>query len=87
MSNHPHSHGFRRAEAETGVIFLNDQQDVPIRAALIKMVHPQTTTQIKTDSATSYSILTGNMRQKHSKAFDMRFHWMRCHIKKKKFRL
>ena len=49
------------------------------------MVHPQPPTPIKTDSATSYGILTGNMRRKRSKAFDMRSHWMRCCIKQNQF--
>ena len=57
------------AEAENGVIFLNSQQAVPIRTDLIEMVHPQPPTPIKTDSATSYGILTGNMRRKRSKYF------------------
>ena len=69
------------AEAETGAIFLNGQQAVPICTSLIKMGHLQPPTPIKTNSATSYSILAGKMRWKRSKAFDMRFHWMRCRIK------
>ena len=74
-------------EAETGAIFLNGQQDVPIRTDLIKMVHPQPPTPIKTDNATSYGILTVNMRWKRSKACDIRFHWMRCRIKQNQLRL
>ena len=35
------------AKTETGVIFLYVQQDVPIRTALIEMVHPQPHTPIK----------------------------------------
>ena len=73
------------AEDETGAIFLNGQQDVPIRTALIEMGHPQPPTLIITYSATSYGILTGNMRQKRSKAFDMHFHWMGCRIKQNQF--
>ena len=69
------------AEAETSAIFLNGQQYVPIRTALTEMGHPQPPTPINTESATSHGILTGNMRRKRSKAFDMRFHWMRCRIK------
>ena len=61
-------------EAETGAVFLNSQQAVPIGTALIEMGHPQPSTSIKTDSGTSYGILTGNMHWKRSKAFDMRFH-------------
>ena len=75
------------AEAETGAIFLKGHQDVPIHTALIEMVHLQPPTPIKTNRATSYVILTSNMRWKRSKAFDMCFHWMRCRIKQNQFRL
>ena len=72
---------------ETSAILLNSQQAVPIRTKLLEMGHPQPPTPIKTDSETSHGILTGNMRRKRSKAFDMRFNWMRCRIKQKQFRL
>ena len=75
------------AEAETGAIFLNGQQAVPVRTSFSEMGHPQPPTLMNTDSATSHSILAGNMRRKRSKAFDMRFHWMRCRIKQNQFRL
>ena len=50
------------------------------------MVHPQPPTPIKTDSVTSYIILTGKIHQKRSKDFDLHFLWMRCRIKQNKFR-
>ena len=70
-------------KAETGAIFLNCQQAVPIRTTLIEMGHPQPPTAINSDNATFHGILTGNMRRKVSKSFDMRFNWMRCRIKHK----
>ena len=75
------------AEAETGAVLLNGQQAFPFGISIIKMVHPQPPTTIKTDRATSHGILTSNMRQKRSKSFDMHFHWMRCCIKQNQFRL
>ena len=75
------------AEAKIGAIFLNVQQVFPVRMTLIEMVHLQLPTPIKTDNATSHRILTGNMCQKRSKAFDMQSNWMRYHIKQKQFRL
>ena len=54
--------------------FLNGQQSVPIRTSLIEMGHPHPPTTIKIDSATSYVIITHNMRRKRSKSFYMRFH-------------
>jgi hypothetical protein len=68
------------AEAETGTIFLNGQRAVPMRTTLSELRHQQPPTPVKTDSATSHGILTGNMRRKNSKAFDMRFHWMKDRI-------
>ena len=41
------------AEAETGEIFINSQQAIPIRTALTNMGHPQPPTPIKTNSASS----------------------------------
>ena len=70
------------SESKNGAIFFNGQQTVPIHTSLTKMGHPQPPTPIKKDNTTSYGILTGNMRWKRSKAFDMRFQWMRCRIKK-----
>ena len=75
------------AEAETGAIFLNIQQAVPIRTVLIEMGHPQPPTPIKTNIATSYGTLISNMRRKRSKVFDMRFQWMRCLNKQNQLRL
>ena len=51
------------------------------------MGHLQPPTPTKTNIATSYVILTGNIFRKRSKAFDMLFHWMRCRIKQSQFRL
>ena len=70
-------------KAETGAIFLNGQQAVPIHTTLIEMGHAQPPTAINSDNTTSHGILTGNMHRKVSKSFDMRFNWMRCRIKQK----
>jgi hypothetical protein len=75
------------AEAEAGTIFINGQRAVPMQNELSELNHPQPPTPIKTDSATSHRILTGNMRRKKSKAFDMRFHWMKDRILQGQFNL
>ena len=41
------------------------------------MGHPQPPTLICTDNKTASGILNGTMKQKRSKAIDMRFHWLK----------
>jgi hypothetical protein len=62
------------SEAETGGLFLNAQEAVPIITALEEMGHkqPPTGTPLKTDNLTAHDILRVKVRMKHSKAFDMR---------------
>ena len=61
-------------KAETGGIFIGGQQAVPIITALSELNHPQPAcrTRILTDNSTAKSVLTANLCQKLSKAFDMR---------------
>ena len=77
------------AEAETGGLFLNAQEAVPIITALQEMGHPQpsTGTPLETDNSTALGILTAQVRMKRSKAFDMRYHWLRDRIAQKQFNL
>jgi hypothetical protein len=70
------------AEAETGGLFLNGQEAVPIITALEEMGHKQpiTGTPIETDNSTAHDILKAQVRMKRSKAFDMRYHWLKDRI-------
>ena len=65
------------AEAETGGVYFNAQRAIPIRIALEEMGHPQPPTPIKTDNASALGYIYDNIRQKRSKSFDMKFHWLR----------
>ncbi|KAI2509425.1 Reverse transcriptase (RNA-dependent DNA polymerase) [Fragilaria crotonensis] len=77
------------SEAETGSLFLNAQEAVPMITALEEMGHkqPSTGTPIETDNSTAHGILHAQVRLKKSKAFDMRYHWLRDHISQKQFNL
>jgi hypothetical protein len=46
-----------------------------LRTTLIKMGHPQPPTPVQTDNATASGISNGTVRQRKSKAMDMRFYW------------
>ena len=68
------------AEAEYGALFLNGQAAVPIQTKLIEMNHPQTPTPIQVDNSTAVGIAKKIIKQKLSKAMDMRFHWIHDRI-------
>jgi hypothetical protein len=77
------------SEAEIGALFLNAQDAIPIRTALLEMGHPQpdTGTPLETDNSTADGILKAQVRLKRSKAFDMRYHWLKCRIRQRQFNL
>ena len=72
------------AEAETQTVYHNGKIVIPIRKTLQEMGHPQPPTPIKTDNSTACGILNSSMRQKRSKAFDMKIYFMKDRIKQKK---
>ena len=61
------------AEAELGALFHNGKEACPIRTALEEMGHPQPPTPIQTNNSTTAGIVTDSVKQKCSKAIDMRF--------------
>ena len=63
------------AAAEVGALYMTVQEALAIRQCLIELGHPQPPTPMKTDNSTAQGILTGTMKQKRSKAIDMRFYW------------
>jgi len=73
------------AEAETTTAVINAQAAVPVRHALQALGHKQPPTPLKVDNSTANGILNSNIRQKRSKAFDMRFHWLRDCIRQRQF--
>ena len=63
-------------EAETGALFYNGQESLPLIRALNEMGHPQPPTPFQTDNYTAYGIVNSSIRQRKSKAMDMRFYWV-----------
>ena len=62
------------AEAELGALFHNGKEACPLRIALEKLGHPQPATPMATDNSTASGIVTDTVKQKRSKAIDMRFY-------------
>eukprot|EP00957_Ditylum_brightwellii_P138297 10541055-Ditylum_brightwellii.AAC.1 len=49
------------------------------------MGHPQPPTPIQVDNAVAHGIVNNNIRQRKSKAIDMRFYWVQDQVKQKQF--
>ena len=73
------------AEAEIAATFVNAQEAVAIRNTLKEMGWPQGTTQLTTDNECAEGFACETMKQKRTKAMDMRFYWVRCRCRQKQF--
>jgi hypothetical protein len=75
------------AEAKGGGFFINDQATCPIQTTLPELGHSQPPTIIVTNNACAKGIATSTVKQKRSKAIDMRFYWIRDRVKQKQFQI
>ena len=64
-------------EAEVGALFHNCQDACMLRTTLDELGHPQPATPVQTDNACAEGIVNDTVKQKRSKAIDMRFYWVR----------
>jgi hypothetical protein len=73
------------AEAEVGGLFVNSQEAVPLRITLAKLGYTQPATPIKTDNSTASGIANNTLKQRKSRAMDMRFYWVRNQVAQNQF--
>jgi hypothetical protein len=73
------------AEAELAAIFINAQCAVATRNTLLDLGYPQPTTAIVTDNTTAAGVATQTLRQKRSKAMDMRWYWIQDRIEQRQY--
>jgi hypothetical protein len=73
------------AETEIAATFENGQEAVPIRTALLEMGHPQPATPMQVDNSTAVGFANNTIKQKRSKAIDMRFYWIQDRTLQKQF--
>ena len=75
------------AEAEIASLFQCARELVPLRTACIDLGHPQppSGTPLRTDNSTADGILNNTMKQKRSKAMDMKFWWLTDRVAQKMF--
>jgi hypothetical protein len=72
-------------EAEYAALFAAGQHAASIRTTLSDMGYPQSPTIIMCDNTSAIGIATDSIKQKRSKAIDMRFHWIRDRVRQGQF--
>ena len=65
------------AEIETGNVFHNYQIVIMVRNILNTLGYKQQPTVVKTINSTASSFVNNLLKQKHSKSWDVKFHWLR----------
>jgi hypothetical protein len=73
------------AESKVGACFHNAQSGDPLRVTPTELGHAQTPTPLRTDNSTGYGIVNETIKQKRSKAMDMRYHWLTDRVRQKLF--
>jgi hypothetical protein len=73
------------AESEIGACFQNSQSGAPLIVTLTELGHIQPPTPLRTDNSTAFGILNETIKQKKSKATDMRYHWLTDRVRQKQF--
>jgi hypothetical protein len=73
------------AESEVGACFQNAQSGAPLRVTLAELGHIRPPTPLRTDNSTAFGILNEIIKQKRSKAMDMRYHWLTYRVHQKQF--
>jgi hypothetical protein len=73
------------AESEVGVCSHNAQSGSPLRVTLAELGHIKPPTPLRTDNSTAFGILKETIKQKRSKAMDMRYHWITDRVRQKQF--
>jgi hypothetical protein len=73
------------AEREIGAVFLNAKEGAVVRTTLEELGHKQPPTPMETDNTTTTGYSNGKIKQKRTKAMDMRFYWIKDRVKQGQF--
>jgi hypothetical protein len=73
------------ADSEVGACFHNSKSGAPLRVTLTELGHIQPPTPLRTDNSTAFGILNETIKQKISKAMDMRYHWLTDRVRQQQF--
>ena len=73
------------AETQTAGLFYNAQTALQIKHILKALDHKQEIIPLKIDNATANAFVSKDMRHKKSKAWDMRYWWLKGKMAKNAF--
>jgi hypothetical protein len=73
------------AEAEIGAVFINAKEGAVLSTTLEELGHTQPPTPMETDNTTATGYRNGTIKQKRTKAMDMRFYWIKDRVKQGQF--
>jgi hypothetical protein len=71
------------AESKVGACFQNAQSGAPLRVTLTELGHQQPARPLRMDNSTEFGILNEKIKQKWSKAIDIRYHWLTDRVHQK----
>ena len=74
-------------EAEVGALYFNCKDAMMLRTALEEMGHPQPATPIQTDNSFASGFANKQIKQRRSKAIDMRFYWIQDRVDQGQFKI
>ena len=72
-------------ENDVAATFYNDKEALPFKVTLSELGHPQPPTPMEVDNKTAIGFLKKTMKQKRSKAIDMRLYWVRDRVNQNQF--
>jgi hypothetical protein len=75
------------AEAEIGAVFFNAKEGAVLRTTLEELGHKQPPAPMETDNTTATGYINGTIKQKCTKAMDMRFYWIKDRVKQGQFHI
>jgi hypothetical protein len=64
------------AKAKIGAVFMNAKEGAVLSTTLEELGHKQPPTSMETDNTTATGYINGTIKQKRTKAMDMRFYWI-----------
>jgi hypothetical protein len=73
------------AEAEIGAVFINSKEGAVLRTTLEELGHKQPPTPMETDNINATGYSNDIIKQKRTKAMDMRFYWIKYRVKQGQF--